>query len=155
MKAISLWQPWSSALFAPMNPGASMEAIKTYETRSWPMPSLLIGQEVAIQAAKRNTKDEQEFWMHVVMDTTRREIYGHSFAAIGIHNYSDLPRGAIIGKVKFARSVHVEDLDVLGEIEHDWGNYSAGRYAWPVTETNLFPAPIPCMGRQGFFDWTP
>jgi activating signal cointegrator 1 len=48
MKAISLWQPWASLIAC----GA-----KLYETRSWAPPRELIGQTIAIHAAKKVDKD--------------------------------------------------------------------------------------------------
>jgi len=51
MYAITLWQPWATAMAA---------GFKTIETRPWPAPKNLIGQRIAIHAAKRlNWKDEQ------------------------------------------------------------------------------------------------
>lgn len=153
MIAISLWQPWASALFAPLNPGASPEAIKGYETRHWPMPDRCIGRMIAIHAAKRDTADEREFWTDVVMAPGRRETYGHAFAAIGVQKYADLPRGAVIGTAVFRSPVRTEQMGAIGEIESDWGNYAFNRWAWPVIETTLFPQPIPFVGRQGFFEF--
>lgn len=43
MKAISIWQPHASLLLLGAKP---------FETRSWPVPKALIGQRVAIHAAK-------------------------------------------------------------------------------------------------------
>lgn len=84
-----------------------------------------------------------------------RETFGVAFEAIGIKKYSDLPRGCIIGVVEFAPPVRVEQLTVIGEIERELGNYSLGRWAWPVVKTEHFATPRPCVGRQGFFDWEP
>lgn len=44
MKAISLWQPWASLIACGAKP---------YETRSWAPPRDLIGQTIAIHAAKK------------------------------------------------------------------------------------------------------
>jgi hypothetical protein len=150
MHAISLWQPWASALFAPLKPGVS-HAVKLHETRSWPMPKWLVNERVAIHAAKRETRDEREFWTDTVMDPEHRETYGHAFAAIGVQNYHDLPRGALIGTVVFGPSRQSKGWDDVKWPESDWGNYSEGRWAWPVIETHHFAKPIPCVGRQGFF----
>lgn len=152
MIAISLWQPWASALFAPLKPGKAPHAIKLHETRHWPMPKHYANEWVAIHAAKRETPDEREFWQDVVMDPEHRETYGHAFAAIGIQNYHDLPRGFIVGKVRFAPSKRTDGFGPVAWPEGDWGNYSMGRFAWPVIQTHHFAAPIPCVGRQGFFN---
>ncbi len=47
MKAISLWQPWASLVACGAKP---------YETRHWAPPRALIGQPIAIHAAKKIDK---------------------------------------------------------------------------------------------------
>ena len=48
MKAISLWQPWASLIACGAKP---------FETRHWAPPRDLIGQTIAIHAAKKVDKD--------------------------------------------------------------------------------------------------
>jgi hypothetical protein len=152
MIAISLWQPWASALFAP-RPGGMRVPVKQYETRGWQMPPKYVGKPVAIHAAKRRTDDEREFWRDTVMrDPALRAMYAEAFRAIGIKCFGDLPLGAIIGEVVFAGSIPTEKVE-LDSVEQQWGNYSAGRWAWPTTERKVYDKPIPCIGRQGFFFW--
>jgi hypothetical protein len=52
MKAISLWQPWASLIACGAKP---------YETRSWAPPRDLIGQPIAIHAAKKIDKGAAQF----------------------------------------------------------------------------------------------
>lgn len=52
MKAISLWQPWASLIAC---------GVKPYETRDWAPPASLIGQPIAIHAAKKIDKGAAEF----------------------------------------------------------------------------------------------
>lgn len=52
MKAISLWQPWASLIACGAKP---------YETRSWAPPRDLIGQPIAIHAAKKVEKGAGAF----------------------------------------------------------------------------------------------
>lgn len=52
MKAISLWQPWASLIACGAKP---------FETRHWAPPMTLIGQPVAIHAAKKIDKGAAEF----------------------------------------------------------------------------------------------
>lgn len=139
MKAISLWQPWASALFTPLKPD---------ETRHWRIPFGLIGKDIAIHAAKRATPDERFFWESCHQD----EKY---FQDIGIHSYASFPRGAIIGIVKFVSCLPTEDVThQRTPIELHYGNYATGRFAWHRHDTTiLLPTPIPCIGRQGFFNW--
>ena len=52
MKAISLWQPWASLIACGAKP---------FETRHWAPPRDLIGQTIAIHAAKKIDKDARQF----------------------------------------------------------------------------------------------
>lgn len=52
MKAISLWQPWASLIACGAKP---------FETRSFAPPRALIGQTIAIHAAKKIEKGAAEF----------------------------------------------------------------------------------------------
>lgn len=52
MKAISLWQPWASLIACGAKP---------FETRSWAPPRDMIGQPIAIHAAKKIDKGAGEF----------------------------------------------------------------------------------------------
>lgn len=52
MKAISLWQPWASLIACGAKP---------YETRHWAPPRELIGQVIAIHAAKKIDRAAAEF----------------------------------------------------------------------------------------------
>lgn len=157
MIAISLWQPWASALFAlraePQR-GAPDVPVKRYETRHWEMPRKYAGQRVAIHAAKRWTQDEREFWLDTVLLSTDRAMYAEAFGRIGVRSDRGLPRGCIIGEVVFDRSIPTEDpLLIPDTIEDQWGNFSRGRWAWPTIERRHYAQPTPCVGRQGFFIW--
>lgn len=145
MKAISLWQPWASALF--VNHVLTLKPLKPDETRHWALPGWLIGKEIAIHAAKRDTRDEREFWDEL------HENDKLSFALIGVTSYETLPRGCLIGTLKFTACVPTVACGIrMGDAAFWWGNYLAGRFAWRREETKLFPRPIPCVGRQGIFD---
>ena len=52
MKAISLWQPWASLIACGAKP---------FETRHWAPPRELIGQRIAIHAAKKIDKGAKAF----------------------------------------------------------------------------------------------
>ena len=143
MKAITLWQPGASALFT--------DSLKPDETFSWPMPAALAGREIAIHAAKRWTIQERKTWLWLSTPPVLRQ-----FREIGITGSNELPRGAIIGIITFAPSIRTQDIrDHRETDQRAWGDYTAGRWAWPVRTKRLLPAPVPFTGRQGFFDWTP
>lgn len=52
MKAISLWQPWASLIACGAKP---------FETRDWAPPAALIGQTIAICAAKKIDRGAAQF----------------------------------------------------------------------------------------------
>jgi hypothetical protein len=140
MKALSLWQPWASAIAV----GA-----KRYETRHWPAPAWLIGQRVAIHAATRRHCADRE-----CMETILGEsVESHAlFEKHREHVYAALPFGAVVCTAVLKACHDTAGLQV-SEIEERWGNYSAGRYAWELVDVVRLDPPAPYTGRQGIFGW--
>jgi len=140
MNAISLWQPWASAIAA---------GLKTFETRSW---STSYRGPLAIAAAKRDTREEREFWADMTDDDRA------AFARMDVLSYADLPRGAIVATCELTACLRTEAAGVRmldKSPEYWWGNYEAGRFAWKLENITPLAVPVPCVGRQGFFDWQP
>lgn len=144
MKAITLWQPWATMLCIPQ--------IKPHETRSWRMPESLIGEPVAIHAAKRRVHMEEvtkqmlmkvAAWLGPLRRRPTTIIDAMDFVWT-------LPRSAVVGVVTFGPSIRTEDADP-GEVGRMWGDYSCGRWAWPTTSAQLIK-PVTCNGRQRI--WT-
>lgn len=159
MKAISLWQPWASAMAS----GA-----KRIETRSWRFPEALIGQPLAIHASKKDPRSVVGPWM------------SHYCVSAGVDHYRAihvirperaLPYGKIVAVVRVIACLPVEEisaemLDVTriqsrpyfggefryGLSERQLGNYEPGRFGW-VTELILpLTKPVECVGRQRIFN---
>lgn len=145
MKAISLWQPWASALFTDLKPD---------ETRHWPIPLKLIGEPIAIHASLTDTRETRLAVMDLIFDP----VVIKAFRALGIEAYEDFPRGKVIGWVVFKAPLHTSHMDQWGvgrtPLQYRFGNYNPNRFAWPKQQAELFDKPYPCTGRQGFFDWT-
>ncbi|HEX9768464.1 MAG TPA: hypothetical protein VGA50_04735 [Kiloniellales bacterium] len=147
MKAISLWQPWASLLG---------RGVKHYETRSWPYPPALQGEQIAIHAAKRRIFSEEvaaisDIWWDIekVLGPEAAERIAEITGEDGGH----LPRGAIVGLGHLTQCVRTEAIvEALDPIERALGNYAPGRYAWHFTDLMLLGSPLPVRGRQGFFD---
>jgi hypothetical protein len=147
VKAISLWQPWASAIAA---------GVKTVETRSWPTD---YRGPLAIHAAKRFTDDERAFWSRTVL--ARKDGTLEKFAAIGVDGRVSLPLGAIVATCEIYDCLSTSsdsDAEKMGrhpqaENEALWGNYGAGRFAWLLRNVRAI-RPVPCVGRQGFFEWS-
>ena len=138
MKAISIWQPWASALFTPL---------KKIETRHWSAPLGLVGQRFAIHAAKKRDGDGVDFWDS--LDMHERD----EFARVGFESFYDLPFGALIGSVVLEKCRPTEELCISpGTDEYEWGNHARGRFGWVLKDPIRFEVPISCVGRQGFFN---
>lgn len=128
MKAISLWQPWASAMAL---------GLKTIETRHW---STNVRGLVAIHAAKRWTREERE----------DAEDFARSFNCPAL---IEPPLGAILALGHLVSVVRVETLrDDISDMERAFGNYGNARFAWQFAHVVSLPEPIPFKGAQGFFE---
>ena len=126
MRAISLWQPWATAIAVKS---------KRVETRSW--QTNYVGM-LAIHAAKRWTRDEQEF--------AAMQIEAGHLPAI-------IPLGKIVAIARLDGCRRTEDVEhQLGDVERSFGNYAPGRWAWFLSDIRAIVEPIPFKGAQGFFN---
>jgi activating signal cointegrator 1 len=155
MKALSLYQPWASAIVL----GAKM-----IETRSWPTTGR---GRLAIHAGKDQThaKLVAESWpggWHGALGP----ILGDA-PSVGLAKC--LPYGAIVGVVdllgcrpveeygpeRLDRRFHRPDDDPHGRLswtERMFGDYSAGRYGWDLAAPVWFRDPIEVRGHQRVFN---
>lgn len=150
MKALSLWQPWATAIAL----GA-----KRIETRHWPTN---YRGPLAIHAAKRCVKSElhemafEWEWAAVFWPLVR-----------GGPIIDVLPFGAIVATCTLVDCVRTEslgnaDLDVelspddsecrYGWTERSMGNFEPGRFGWVLKNVRPLSKPIPWRGAQGLFD---
>jgi hypothetical protein len=146
MNAISLWQPWASAMPA---------GLKLIETRGRPVVSPHLFGPVAIHAAAKWTADQEAFWeKHVAAPHCVNSLF--AFRNIGIVNRQFLSRGMIIAVGELYGCRRTEDLvasGILTDLEKEWGNYAPGRFGWLFRNIIHLPTPIPYPGRQGWFRW--
>lgn len=131
MKAISLWQPWASAIAV---------GSKRLETRGWPTE---YRGPLAIHAAKRQDAARHEFH-------TRRSLW---LEALGVDELwvNELPFGAIIATCELVscdRQTGYPD----SALERELGDYGPGRYNWSLANLKRLPEPIPFKGMQGLFN---
>jgi hypothetical protein len=155
MKAISLWQPWASAMAL---------GSKLNETRHW---STKYRGPLAIHAAKRRKIDELIFlgshWGWIGALNPRGVVFGKKWKI-----QDELPFGALlaVGNLVDCRptgSFTDAELDEMrypaddkrrmyGWTERRMGNYELGRFGWVFEGMKLLPEPIPFVGRQGLFN---
>uniref|UniRef100_A0A6M3LGZ5 Putative ASCH domain-containing protein n=1 Tax=viral metagenome TaxID=1070528 RepID=A0A6M3LGZ5_9ZZZZ len=122
MKAISLWQPWASAMAL---------GLKRVETRHW---YTSYRGPLLIHAAKKRVQ-----WPDIAIEQMPVD-YPLPLGAIVCKVY--LARCAKINQ---------EIRDTWPE-EIEWGDFSDGRVAWFTGNLQAFSKPIPYKGSQGFFN---
>ena len=148
MKVISLWQPWASFIAI---------GIKPFETRDWPPPRWLVGQRIAIHAAKKHVNTDDREWAAkcgVVGDLPLGAIVCTALLA-GAYQCGDkilAPR--LINIWQRRESLPVAALDPAGIPTDEFGNYCEGRWAWSLTDIERFEPAIQAKGAQGLWDWT-
>lgn len=126
MKAISLWQPWASAIAL---------GHKRVETRHW---STAYRGPIAIHAAKRWTPDQREF---SAIERALGRLPGR------------LPLGAFVATAVLSDIRSSDELKLtVDAIERRYGNYEPGRFGWLLTDIVPLAEPIPAVGRQSI--WT-
>ena len=143
MKAISLWQPWASAMAV---------GLKRNETRHWPTSHR---GPLAICSALRKPKAAD------ISQELASVLWQHRGRFAGYHaNIQDLldslPLGKVVCVVNLFECVATSDIRFnLAEEELFCGNYLAGRFAWCTTACKKLDIPVPVIGRQGFFNLPP
>ena len=131
MKAISLWQPWASAIAI----GA-----KHYETRSW---GTKYRGDLLICSAKRKELDQKSSWLYL------RDKH-----SLGIQSFESLPFGMAVAVCKLADCIFMTEnfIDSQSEIERDFGCWEEGRFAWKLEQIQPIK-PFALRGQQGLFDY--
>jgi activating signal cointegrator 1 len=152
LKALSLTQPWATLVAI----GA-----KRVETRSWSTP---YRGPIAIHAAKGFPRDARGVCFDdPFYDVLRRAGMIYPDTELG---FSDerflLPLGAVVAVAHLTGVCRTEEIAVLREFgfsggllePHEWefGDYSAGRFAWRLAAVQQLPRPIPCRWALGL--WT-
>lgn len=140
MKTLSLLQPWATLV---------VMGAKKIETRSW------------------NTKYRGELLIHASVNNKAAKELCHTDPFLNyIRHWTDLPYGAIIGKVdlistgateKFNRAI-LEDMipNITLELwkqEVAFGDYSPGRYGWLLSDPVHFKTPTPAKGALSLWEF--
>ncbi|MCY3895655.1 MAG: ASCH domain-containing protein [Chloroflexi bacterium] len=161
MRAMTLWELYASAI---------ARGFKTTETRSWAPPSELVGQRIAIHAAKRRV-DTREIPLEMArqLEVDWPDWMEHVWQ-------EKLPYGCVVATAKLADVRQVTHLGRDGVVryvsppfKHDpeqgvvwedtgtmqadpYGDYSLDRILWVLEDVQALAQPVPVRGRQGL--WT-
>lgn len=140
MPVISLWQPFASLIFEW--DGFRGDFVKSHETRGFKLPARLIGADVAIHATA-------SFPARRFISSALNDLCYDRFGCG--YNYS-LPFGAIIGVVRFGEPKPTEALRAFQYTDEIIaGDWTPGRWAWPIMSAIKLPIPIPAKGKQGWW----
>lgn len=130
MKAITIWEPWASAI--PLG-------LKSVETRSW---GTSYRGELLICAGKKTSKNNELFF-DVYVKPFHKEL-----------SYKKLPFGCAVAIVNLADCLMM-DTDLISKqsnLERVFGNWEIGRYAWVLDNIRPINEPFYVKGQQGLFD---
>jgi len=139
MKAITLWQPWASFMFAnlPYPP-------KTIETRTQQRRHR---GPLAIHAGKR-----EPAWVRR-MFSEDRDLSDLMLEYLGVTDVGDLPHGCVLGVVKMVSCVPTDSIrDELSRTERLLGDYDTDRAAIITADPSRLVSPVPWRGRQGWWN---
>jgi hypothetical protein len=129
MRAITLWQPWASAVAL---------GLKRVETRSWPTK---YRGPLAIHAAKRWAPEQRD----------KYETKQQSFEDAGWNLDVPLPLGSLVCICELYTIIETDDW-IGSSRERSWGDFSEGRYAWQLMGARRILQPVPILrGSQTFF----
>ena len=175
MRALTLWQPWASAVAV---------GLKSIETRSWPAPASLIGERLAIHAAARTYGVN-----HELAEVARswgleawRRLGGERCESAGRYG---LPVGAVLATARLAGCVPMvefcddytgpavwedpdeggwlydpEGCEGSGAMVHSiadqvpFGDFAVGRWAWLLEDVVPLVHPVSARGGQRIWNWT-
>lgn len=130
MKALTLHQPWASAIAA---------GLKRYETRSW---STSYRGPLAIHAGKSVPPYAREFLSALLKQ--EREVLPEP-----------MPLGAVVAIADLVTCHRITTGGLLvSPYERSWGDWSDGRFAWELASVRVLTPPVPARGAQGLWEWS-
>lgn len=140
MKALSLWQPWASAIAL---------GLKQNETRSWATD---YRGPLAIHAAGKDTRTLIDIFNGFM---TRKD-FCEPFWKAGFHTFGQLPKSAIVAIADLYDVVPTEDFVhrryCLTPLEIELGDYGINRFVWRLRLITALEEPFPIAGHQRIFE---
>lgn len=159
--AVSLHQPYVSLIAA---------RVKPWETRDYPPPMRLLGQRIAIHAAKKKPQRGE----------LRADVEAAISVGLGMDDWFGevLPLGAVVCTAILGGAVRVRapaDHNDMAEFDRIltkdgaggtigrlaikidlFGDYRPGRWCWEMTDIQVLPEPVPARGYQVIgWPWVP
>ena len=133
MKALTLTQPWATLVAL---------SAKKIETRSW---STQYRGPMAIHAAKGFPRQARELCLQEPFRSALKKVLSAPDAI------DELPLGKVVALCVLKYCIPITAAQARGA-ERAFGDYSAGRYAWLLTDIRKLKTPIAVRGALGL--WT-
>lgn len=148
MKALTLWQPWATAI---------AHLGKDVENRTWSPPRALLGKPLAIHAGQRVDKDslaELLDQMRLGMIPNRPDLLsadrmpkGHVVALAKVSGW--LCSHELLPMLDPDRKIHQVGEATAAKV---WtGPWWVGPVGWVFGRVLALPEPVPCKGAQGLW----
>ncbi len=149
IKALTLRQPF-----------ASLVALGEMwiETRDWLTP---YRGPLAIHSRREFSRED------AIFTVTQPEVAG-TLVRHGLKGSGELPLGAVIAVARLVDVVPMDKIDrawitqpdraepgryVISEKDQAFGDFSAGRYAWILSDVKRLPKPVPAAEEPALWDW--
>lgn len=154
MKAITLWQPWSSLVMIGAKPFEFRP--KSYLEYIGHPP---VGAEVVMHAAKRPMRylevDDLIERLDLPnnptgLDKVKALPFLLNIAAALARKEQPLPLGAGLGTFRLGEPQMADQVFPMLMQDSDRGLFNS---AWPCTDVKRWQEPVPCRGLRGFWDW--
>lgn len=131
MRALTIWQPWASAIALGFKP---------VENRDWAPPASSMGELFAIHAAVRVPTEVETLEVATTAAKSRKQWEALPTTSV---------RGAVIAVARLVTCIddEKEDLDALPS---DVDRWFVGRFGWIFREVKQIE-PVVCVGRQGIW----
>lgn len=139
MKALTLWQPWASAIAF---------GLKQYETR--PRKTNHRGL-LAIHAGKAMNEEVLASLGHIQWSDHIKLPLSRRYDQVGA---GDFPQGVVVAVAELEDCLTMDDelIASVGAQERSLGHWEAGRYAYKLTDVKALKTPVAASGKQGM--WT-
>ena len=142
IKCITLFQPWASLV------ALGAKKIETRSWRIWYRGPLLIH---ASRAFPRYARDlcKKEPFATILLGA------GYKHPLSGLVDPGQLPRGAVVAACTLQHCVRIGTAGIAlppPEPERSFGDYTAGRYAWMLSDIQPLPTPIAARGSMGLWE---
>lgn len=132
LPVISMWQPWASLVF---------ENVKKHETRGRQPPLKYVGGYIGLHATAT----------FPALKHISEELHELCMDVFGCNYNHSLPRGVILGTAVLSGGIPTDTAVPASDEDRIAGDWSPGRFAWPLSDICKLASPLAAKGKQGWW----